>query len=151
MENNIERIIIDFLAAYMKDKSVSTKWRKPLVAFADASNPLFYKLKEVANPDHLLPRDILKEGKSVITYFIPFDESISISNMNGRNSSMEWAKAYIETNQLIYGLNDHLIKTIENMGNKASKLNPEMNMDYEKLTSVWSNRHVAYTYNETKS
>lgn len=144
IEKSIENIVSKFVADYMKKDDITTKWKKPLVAFADSKDPLFLKLKEVANPKHLLPEDILQEANSVISYFIPFEESIPISNMNGRNSSKEWAKAYIETNQLIQNLNDFLIKELENMGYISSKLNPEINMDYEKLTSVWSNRHVAY-------
>jgi len=92
----------------------------------------------------LLPEDILEGANSAITYFLPFVESIPTSNNVGRNSSVEWAKAYIETNKLIASLNDYLIKAIKEMGYMAAKLEPSLNMDYEKLTSVWSNRHVAY-------
>lgn len=144
MEKVIENLIINYVDKYMESPGVTTKWKKPLIAFADARDPLFLKLKEVANPEHLLPEDILKGAETVITYFLPFDESISISNTDGRNSSIEWAKAYIETNNLIQGLNDYLIQSIEEMEYKSAKLDPAINIDYEKLISVWSNRHVAY-------
>lgn len=144
MEKVIENLIIDYVNKYMEDPGVTTKWKKPLIAFADAMDPLFLKLKEVANPEHLLAEDILKGAETVITYFLPFDESVSISNAEGRNSSTEWARAYVETNNLIHSLNDYLIKSIEKMDYKSAKLNPEINIDYEKLISVWSNRHVAY-------
>lgn len=144
MEKIIENLIIDYVNKYMENPKVKTKWKKPLVAFANARDPLFDKLKEVANPDHLMPEDILEGSNTVITYFLPFIESIPISNINGRTSSMEWAMAYIETNNMIGSLNDYIIESIKEMGYKADKLNPAMNMDYEKLISVWSNRHVAY-------
>lgn len=144
MEKAIENLIIDYVNKYMESPGIRTKWKKPLIAFADARDPLFHKLKEVANPEHLLPEDILNGANTVITYFLPFDESIPISNMEGKNSSIEWARAYIETNNLIGSLNDYLIESIEKMDYKAAKLNPAMNMDYEKLISLWSNRHVAY-------
>ena len=144
IEKKIEKIIFDFVSKYMENPDIKTSWKKPLVAFASADDPLFQKLKEVANPNHLIPDDILMGAKSVITYFLPFDESIPISNMNGRNSSKEWARAYVDTNILIAKLNDYLIETIKGMEARAAKLNPNLNMDYEKLISVWSNRHVAY-------
>src|SRR5690606_38338140 len=97
MGKKIENLIVDYVTEYMKNPEIKTIWKKPIVAFASADDLLFHKLKEVANPDHLIPEDILPEAKSVITYFLPFDESIPISNMNGRNSSVEWATAYIET------------------------------------------------------
>ncbi|WFA10050.1 hypothetical protein [Tissierella sp. Yu-01] len=144
MGKKIEKLIIDYVNEYMKNTEIKTRWKKPLIAFASADDSLFHKLKEVANPNHLMPKDILHGAKSVITYFLPFDESIPISNMNGRKSSLEWATAYIETNKMIGKLNDFLIEIIREMGNKAAKLDPKLNMDYEKLTSIWSNRHVAY-------
>ncbi len=143
-EKRLEKIIGDFVEDYMENQGMKTRWKKPIVAFASADDPLFQKLKEVANPNHLMPDDILNGAKSVITYFLPFEESIPISNMNGRHSSKEWARAYVETNRLIGKLNDYLIETIKKMGNQAAKLDPNLNMDYEKLISVWSNRHVAY-------
>jgi epoxyqueuosine reductase QueG len=144
MENILQRLIDDFVKEYMKNDDVKTRWKKPLVAFADATDPLFHKLREVANPEHLLPEDILSEARTVITYFLPFEEFISESNIGSRNSSEIWARAYVETNRLISSTNDFLIDSIRDMGYNASKLNPKLNMDYEKLLSVWSNRHVAY-------
>lgn len=140
----IEKVIDDFVNSYMEKPEIKTIWKKPIVAFASAQDPMFKKLKEVANSDHFMPEDILDSAKTVITYFLPFEESIPISNMNGRNSSQEWAIAYIETNKMIGKLNDFLIDTIKEMDNKAAKLDPKLNIDYEKLTSIWSNRHVAY-------
>jgi epoxyqueuosine reductase QueG len=144
IEKKMEKLIIDYVSEYMKNPEIKTTWKKPIVAFASANDPMFHKLKEVANPNHLMPDDILPGAKSVITYFLPFDESIPISNMKGKNSSLEWARAYVETNKMIGKLNDFLIDSIKDMGYKAAKLDPKLNMDYENLISVWSNRHVAY-------
>lgn len=144
MKKVIEEIIYDYVEKYMENPDLMARWEKPLIAFAYAKDPLFLKLKEFANPNHLLPEDVLECANSVITYFLPFKESIPKSNKDGRNSSAEWARAYIETNKMIASLNDYLIKSIVDMGYKAAKLKPSLNMDYEKLTSVWSNRHVAY-------
>lgn len=144
LEKKVEGLIVDFVKDYMNNPDVKTKWKKPLIAFASADDPMFPLLREVANPNHLMPDDVLHSAKSVITYFLPFDESIPISNKDGRNSSLEWAVAYYETNKMIGKLNDFLIESIKEMGYEAAKLDPSLNMDYEKLTSVWSNRHMAY-------
>jgi len=144
MERTIEQIIIDYVNKHMDYPGIMTKWKTPLIAFAYAKDPLFNKLKEVASPDHMLPQDILEEAETVITYFIPFVEAVPISNMNGKYSSTDWARAYIETNQLISGLNDFLIESLDRLGYKSSKLSPSLNMDYKNLMSKWSNRHVGY-------
>lgn len=144
MQKTVESLIKDYVKNYMDNPDITTRWKEPLIAFADAKDPLFSILKEVASPNQIMPEDILIEAKTVITYFLPFEDSIPISNIDGRNSSIEWATAYIETNKLIASINDYLIKSIELLGYKAAKLPPSRNMDYETLMSVWSNRHVAY-------
>lgn len=144
MQKTVESLIIDFVRDYMDNPEITTRWKQPLIAFADAKDPLFSILKEVASPNHIMPEDILIEAKTVITYFLPFEDSIALSNIVGKSSSKEWAKAYIETNRLIASINDNLIESIELFGYKAAKLPPSRNMNYETLMSVWSNRHVAY-------
>ena len=47
-------------------------WLEPLVACASAHDPLLPKLKEVVDPAHALPRDILPDAESVIVFFLPF-------------------------------------------------------------------------------
>lgn len=59
------------------------------------------KLKEIVSPTHALPYDFLPEAKTVVTYFIPFDDAIVKSNLSRKYSSKEWSIAYIETNKLI--------------------------------------------------
>lgn len=144
MKERIVKEIQDFVANFEKRDGIITKWKKPLVGFAATEDPMFQLLKEVAVPEHLHPRDILTSGKTVIAYFLPFQDWIPKSNVNNVESSEEWARAYVETNILIGEINDHLITWLEDLGHRAAKLPPSLNMDYENLVSVWSNRHVAY-------
>lgn len=144
----MKELILDEIKNVMSDyegrEEVSSRWKEPVIGFASCEDSTFEVLKKVANPLHLSPYDINPEGKTVITYFLPFDEEIPNSNVADRNSSQKWAKAYVETNILIQLINDHLIEYLTEMGYRTNKLPPEQNMDYEKLTSVWSNRHVGY-------
>ena len=75
---------------------------------------MFYNLKDVVSPSHALPKDFLPEAKTVVAYFIPFDEVIVKSNIEGKESSKIWAKAYIETNQLILDLNIFIKNELKN-------------------------------------
>lgn len=144
MKSSIEKVIDDAVREFEKNEDISTRWKKPLVAYADAADPMFKILKEVAAPDHLEPTDINPEGRSVITYFLPFEDWIIASNTGGTECSSEWATAYVETNKLIAEINDRLIKYLGEAGWRTEKLPKELNMNYETLTSVWSNRHVSY-------
>ena len=140
IEKEIELVIRDF----EKIPGISTRWKKPVTAYASAHDPLFLMLREVAVAEHLQPTDINPVGESVITYFLPFEDWIVKSNQIGPESSYEWARAYVETNKLIQTINDHLIAYLSELGFRTVKLPMELNMDHERLVSVWSNRHVSY-------
>lgn len=144
MKSDIEKVIHDAVREFNKNEDISTRWKKPLVAYADAADPMFKMLKQVADPDHYEPFDIDPDAKSVIAYFLPFEDWVVDSNAGGTECSREWAMAYIETNILISEINDRLIRFLNDSGWRTGKLPKELNMNYDTLKSVWSNRHVAY-------
>jgi epoxyqueuosine reductase QueG len=120
------------------------RWKRPLVAFADAADPMFSKLKEAVSPTHALPGDLLPGAGTVIAYFIPFVHEIALSNSRGRMASEAWAEAYIKTNKLIRDINDHLALLLEDLGYTCAVLPPTHNFDTTRLISDWSHKHVAY-------
>lgn len=144
--NNMKDILIQFISGYVSDfaKNSKTGWKEPLVAFARADDPLFAKLKKIITPSHNLPCDFLEEAKTVITYFMPFEDKVVESNKPGRFSSREWAVAYIETNRLINELNRHLRDELINRGYKADFVPATHNFDEKTLLSDWSHRSAAY-------
>ena len=144
MKDKITKEIRNFVADFEKKSGVMSRWKTPLVGFASTKDPMFHLLKDVAVPEHLHPKDILASGRTVIAYFLPFQDWIVQSNIGRVESSEEWARAYVETNLLIGEINDHLISWLEGLGHETAKLHPSLNMDYENLVSIWSNRHVAY-------
>lgn len=140
---DIERRIIDYVHNYGLQKDVQTTWGIPLVGFAAAEDHRFAELKAAVGPAHLLPRDLLKEARTVIAYFLPYAENILNSNIKGTFSSREWALAYIETNRLITDLNDYLSEVLSGLGYCSAVIPATHNFDREKLISDWSHRHVA--------
>ena len=144
MKEKIEKFVKNYVKSYSTAKHTSTNWEEPLIAFADASDPLFNKLKEVVDANHALPSDLLGNAKTVISYFIPFKKETTLSNTKGTKASKKWAIAYIETNQLIGNVNEALSKMLNACGFKAAATPPTHNFDEKKLTSPWSNKHIAF-------
>jgi len=140
----IQRLIETFVRDYKNRPSIRSNWKTPLVAVADAVDPLFRELKRVVGPTHRVPHDLLAGAKSVITFFVPFDHRIPKSNRDGRFSSKKWAQAYIETNLLITELSRFLVQKTEEMGYIATTIPPTHNFDKLKLLSDWSHKHVTY-------
>ena len=137
------RFVVDSIVRFVKENNKGI-WGKPVVAFADANDPLFLKLKDVVSETHKTPHDFLDSAKTVICYFIPFNEEIVKSNVNGAYSSKEWATAYIETNRLIVDLNKYLSEKLEKFGYKTVILPPTHNFDEERFVSDWSHKHVGF-------
>ncbi|SET09231.1 hypothetical protein SAMN05660297_01377 [Natronincola peptidivorans] len=144
MRETVEKYIKDFVKGYPDTKNTETRWLEPIIAYADAKNESFYQLKEVVTPSHGLPTDFLEDAKTVITYFLPFEEEVVESNIEGKESSRTWGVAYIETNQLIFDLNTYLHEKIQEMDFESTIIPATHNFDEDLLISEWSHRHVAY-------
>jgi epoxyqueuosine reductase QueG len=142
MQEQLEQEITSFVSRYAH--STQTRWQAPLIGFAHAQDPLFARLEQLVSPTHSTPRELLDGAQTVIAYFLPFDRQIVRSNRHGDDASREWAIAYIETNQLIVDLNQHLAHILANSGYDAAVLPPTHNFDKTDLISDWSHKHVAY-------
>lgn len=132
------------VSAWPSGHRASTGWGVPLLGVASARDPLFSELKRVASPSHLCPADLLAEARSVIAFFLPFERSVGLSNISGDLASAEWAKAYIETNELIRAVCGHMKSRLEAAGHMAAVTPPTHDFDEVTLVSAWSHRHVAF-------
>ncbi|MGM0379586.1 MAG: epoxyqueuosine reductase [Bacillota bacterium] len=143
MKEKIKRLIINYVKNYSNKNNIQTKWKEPIIKFANADDKDFHKLKKIVTPTHALPKDFLKNAKTVVAYFLPFEEKIAKSNIDGKFCSEKWAKAYLETNQLISKLNRYIKSELEKKNFKASLIPATHNFDEKTLKSDWSHRHVA--------
>lgn len=73
MKSKIETLMNNFVKEYYKLNNITTKWQELLFAYASAEDDMFQKLKIAVGTSHAMPKDFLKDGKTIITYFIPFD------------------------------------------------------------------------------
>lgn len=145
MENReqIKSWIAEFIREYRESHTVETQWREPVIGVADAEDPLYQQLKTIISPSHALPSELIPGAKSVIVYFIPFAESVITSNIPDEESSREWDYAYIETNNMLAALSQHLFERITALGYHATNLPPTYNYDEKLLRSDWSHRSSA--------
>jgi epoxyqueuosine reductase QueG len=144
MKEVIHTEIKHYARRYQGLPQVTTRWQEPLVGCAAAADPLFQQFKKVATPTHYLPVDLLPGARTVIAFFLPFETSIITSNVGDRLASPAWAQAYIDTNNLLRKMGQHLQEFLENYGFAGYATPPTHNFDPEILLSDWSHRHVAY-------
>jgi epoxyqueuosine reductase len=120
-----------------------TLYRPPLVGFASAEDPAWRKLRELADPEHLLPEDLLPGARSVLAFFLPFDESVIRANRRSAGVAPEWALAYRETNSLLAGTTARLLEALRARGIRAAAEPPTHNFDRRTLHCRWSHKSAA--------
>ncbi|WP_425801016.1 epoxyqueuosine reductase [Desulfitobacterium sp. Sab5] len=140
LASRIENIIND----QVKMSQTITSYRKPLVGFASAHDPLFIKMKEIIGTHHLHPCDLLPDAKTVIAFFIPFAEDIIQANRKDPAVAREWSVAYIETNTLIQTISQKIKEELEAEGISAVTQKATHNFNEEDLTALWSHKSAAY-------
>ena len=153
LEDFIQNAISDFEA----ENGISNMWKPPLVSAIPANHPLLPSLKQIATGDHLLPEELLPGAKSVVVFFVPFDDRIIESNIKGEAASREWANAYVITNKLLAFIGDELENRLIHFSDKISslpgkeaagfqiaKIKATHNFDKNTLLSRWSHRHIAW-------
>jgi epoxyqueuosine reductase QueG len=147
-EKHVHDAIIEKIKSMVVEGEKNNKtlklWKEPIVEFVSAEDENLPKLKEIVCSDHLMPRDILPDAKTVISYFIPFQDNIVKSNIEGAMASTEWAIAYIKTNNLIRLINEEIEVLVRKDGYKAGKISAVHSFDTKKLVSTWSQMHIAY-------
>jgi len=118
----------------------------PLVKVADASDPLFERLKEpeVVGEHYLLPSDWLPGARSVISYFLPFSLQVREANRVPGWAAREWLYGRIEGEEFNNSVRQHLVDLVEKAGGRAVAPLLDSRMKVENLRCNWSERHVAY-------
>ncbi|UTB32206.1 MAG: 4Fe-4S binding protein [Methanobacterium sp. ERen5] len=119
---------------------------KPLIGLAASDDPLWNTLKkpEVVGPNHMTPTEWMSESKSVLSYFLPFSETVRKSNITKGMPSKEWLYGRWEGELFNNALRSFVVKFLEDQG--CSALAPALNEGFsvENHKSNWSERHVAY-------
>jgi epoxyqueuosine reductase QueG len=144
MQNEIIEAINSTVIEYDKNNKVNKLWKDPIIEFVSAGNIKLQDLKKTVCSDHFMPHDILPDAKTIISYFIPFQEYIVKSNIKGTMASTEWAVANIKTDNLTRIINESIEVLMRKTGNKAGKISVIHSFDTKKLVSTWSHMHIAY-------
>lgn len=141
--NQLRDLIVKHIQAKL-DSDDSGFFRRPLVGFAAASDPLFAEIRRLVGPHHWLPTEILPEAKSVICYYLPFTKELVSSNRQGRTASKLWAQVYVRANNLINEIAQSLAELLRAQGLAAATVPSTNNFDLESLRCAWSHRSAAH-------
>lgn len=121
----------------------------PIFAFGSAQDEYFKILKQesVIGDHFLLPKDWLPEAKTVISFFLPFNEEVRRGNSRDMDwPSPEWLHGRIEGQDLLIKLVKYIEFQLIKAGYKSiiPGLDQRYLSDNDAYTSNWSERHVAF-------
>ncbi len=142
----------DLIAEYIKSTIVQevretrtiTRYREPLIGYASAKDSRFELLREVVDPTHKLPKDLLPSARSVVSFFLPFNEDVVEANAQEKERVAEaWVEAYIETNALIEDITERLVEGLRDKEINATAEPPTGNFNRDTLVSSWAHKSVA--------
>jgi epoxyqueuosine reductase QueG len=118
-------------------------WRPPLLTTAPVDER-FEALPRIAADDHLLPAGLLPTARSVIVFFIPFRKDLVRDNRPGSLPCRNWGLAYVQTNDLINRLSQHLGDRLAERGFTCGLTPATHNFNETKLVARWSHKHLGY-------
>lgn len=163
VENSEENIITNKMA--LSKAVVGMKiFEAPIFAFGTADDEYFKLLKEPSaiGKHFLLPREWLPQSKTVISFFLPFTETVKRGNSRDMLwPSEEWLHGRIEGQTFLNSLCLHLKSELIDAGynslvpslderfwanNRTGNASPYFynNGENTLFTSNWSERHVAF-------
>jgi epoxyqueuosine reductase len=147
-EEQIRDKIIDTINIIIEESNDSdtiTKYRRPVIGFASADDPLYARASEIIGYDVLQPRDLLPEAESVVSFFVPFDvATIKYARARQQISNREWSLGYYELNLLIGKIMNRVVKELHAMGIKAASEPVTENYDHIELATKWPHKTSAY-------
>lgn len=140
LKNQIERII----RTAAVDSCMETRYREPLIGFASADDPIFNEMKEIIRPHNLHPKEVFPEAKTVVSFFLPFEEKLVKLNSQSEEPVKEWMQARGETDRLIAEIVNELKAELAKKNIAATA--PEIIFDYNSkgFDVAWSHKSAAY-------
>ncbi|UQZ89749.1 (Fe-S)-binding protein [Deltaproteobacteria bacterium Smac51] len=143
MTSHLSAGIEDLITRAVADAAAPHFFRKPLIGFSSADDPLFDEIVRQVGSHHLKPRDILPEAATVISFFIPFTKTLVASNKGDGPVSDDWGNSYVQGNEIINGVNQRLSEYLESQGLKCGFVPATHTFDAKTLKAGWSHRSAA--------
>jgi len=137
--------IIGFINLKTSQADDQGYYRRPLVGFSSAADPLYSRLKQVVGPHHWQPEDVLPEVRSLVSFFLPFSKKVVEANRREpEDPAREWVDSYAHANNLIDEISRDLATELESKGIKAAMVNSTNNYNAVTLKAPWSHRSAAF-------
>lgn len=130
------------LRVYDEECGKQTRFKEPLVGYANTSEPLFDLFD-----DHglcRLPRKVYNPARAIIVYFLPYQDEITESNKRSREPSEQWIQAYHDSTWAMMKVNAAISEEINRFGRLAAICNSPSDWDEKKCGPEWNFKIAAF-------
>ena len=142
----LNRYVFESPLNYVPELNNMRIFDAPLVGSALPDDRLFASLREPGGvgPMHLMPEEWLPGCQSIISYFLPFTDTVRIANRKPGDPSTEWLFGRIEGQVFNLAMSRMLADKLMESGHSAvvPALDPRFSVVHR--LSNWSERHVAF-------
>lgn len=132
---------IEELAAVMTANHPKARYyRRPIVGYASAQDPLYDQLSDIIGNPQIHPCDMLPGARTVIVIFLPYSSVVYEDMKNNLLTSVIYSDAYMYTNAL---LNDMSVQTgllLKSKGYRYASEPPTENFDHINKTACWGHK-----------
>lgn len=158
LEQAIGRLVLGAPENCLRDFDGQAVFDAPLVRVADGDDPLFERFREVVSPQHMLPREMLRQQASaapnmpdvrVVVWALPFTQGVRRSNRGLRWPSKLYSLARNNGGALNLEVRRRLVEMLRQDGWAA--VAPALTEGYDAFrspehtfASTWSERHAAH-------
>lgn len=133
------------------DGNACRVYTAPLMGYAAADDPIFdqFQAESIIGPHHWKPKDWLGSAKTVVSFFLPFSNTVRRTNtLDPVWPSLSWLYARIEGQQYLVKLCHDLADALQRAGYAAVVPCTDARFAASSgptlFTSNWSERHAAY-------
>jgi epoxyqueuosine reductase QueG len=148
--NEIRQQVTRFVDSYPQQYNERNWWREPLVATAKVDDR-FKMLRKMASKNHLMTQDLLATAKTVMVFFMPFNEELVKENHPGKFPCLNWGIAYEVTNHMIGKTCEHVQALLKENGYDSVLTAPTENQDADAeddtMPALWPHKHLGYICN----
>lgn len=141
--HELRKCVADYCQDQVGQQQFPKWWRDPLLVTADADER-FKELPKIAATNHMLPNELLLSCQTVVVFFIPFSDTLSNGNIEGKFPSDGWGVSLPLTNDLIQRTSEFISNQLSQYGFRSEPTPATYNFDPNSLTAQWSHKHLAH-------
>lgn len=135
--------IEELISAMAENHAKSRYYRRPIVGYASAEDPLYDQLDKIIGNPQIHPHDMLPGARTVIVIFLPYSEIVYNDMKNGLLTSSVYSDAYMHTNALLDDMAAKTGELLASKGYRSASEPPTENFDHVTKTASWGHKSNA--------